>query len=468
MASGLSQASSSCPPLGLAYLAASLKQAGHRVNGIDSIGEAPSQFTSIGRPGFLCRGLTPKEIHSRSLDYWPDLIGISVMFTHEWPMARKTIELLRQAHQSAWIVAGGEHVTAAPEFCLEDCPEIDACVCGEGEQAMLDIAAYCTDRIVRRARIRDIDSIPGPEWTVFPIEPYLDNGLGFGVNRGRSMPILATRGCPYECTFCSSPQMWTTKWQARRPEFVLDEMEDAIRRYRVTNFDFYDLTAIIKRDWIIEFSKKVIARNIQCTWQLPSGTRSEALDRDALDVMSAAGCRDVSYAPESGSEATLKRIKKKVFLPRMLDSMKAAVSTGMDVKANIIIGFPEDTHRDILKTFLFILRMARAGVHDIHLNGYLAYPGTELFNQLNVRMNDDYCYGLIENNSTVTAGRSHSEHISNQMLAIYRFLGLALFYGVRYLLRPRDLYRMTRNIYRGHEETRGQHEIINMIRRGHT
>jgi radical SAM superfamily enzyme YgiQ (UPF0313 family) len=486
---GIGQASSTCPPIGLAYIAASIREAGHRVTGIDSIGEAPLKFSPSDKSKFVFRGLTPQGIAERAAAVPADVIGCSIMFTHEWPQAKRTLRLLRQVHPNAIIMAGGEHITGAPELSLQDCPELDVCVLGEGEETAVNLVNAVEkrtslhdvngivfrdgSRILRtspRSRIRSIDSIPPPDWTVFPIEPYLDNELGFGVNRGRSMPVLATRGCPYECTFCSSPFMWTTRWLARNPDAVLDEMEESLRKYRVSNFDFYDLTAIIKRDWIIDFCKKMVDRNMKCTWQLPSGTRSEAVDREVVDWMYRAGCRDVSYAPESGSPDVLKRIKKKVKLDRMLASMKDAVDAGMNVKCNIIIGFPGEKHRHIMQTMLFLFRMARAGVHDIHLNGYLAYPGAELFHELQEKglfrtLDDDYCYSLVEENARVTSGISHSENISHRMLAIYRFIGLVLFYSTRYFLKPRDLKRMVANIAAGREETRGQHEIINLIKR---
>ncbi len=120
--------------------------------------------------------------------------------------------------------------------------------------------------------------------------------------------------------------MWTTRYTTRAPALVVDEIEDYVRRYRVENIDFYDLTAIVKRDWILEFCRLLDARGLRITWQLPSGTRSEALDEPVLRAMYRSGCRNVSYAPESGSERTLEAIKKKVKLDRLeaLDAHRRA------------------------------------------------------------------------------------------------------------------------------------------------
>ena len=100
-----------------------------------------------------------------------------------------------------------------------------------------------------------------PAWDLFPLENYLSNSLGYGVNPGRTMPMLISRGCPYQCTFCSSPQMWTTRWQARNANEVIEEMQFYIDKYKVQNFDFYDLTTIVKKNWIVDFCQRVIKKN---------------------------------------------------------------------------------------------------------------------------------------------------------------------------------------------------------------
>ena len=178
------------------------------------------------------------------------------------------------------LVCGGEHTSSCPEFCLEDCPEIDICVVGEGEETSVELLraveqkksfsevsgiVYRSENGIKknpnRARISKLDDIKWPAWEMFPLENYLSNGLGYGIKPGRSMPILISRGCPYQCTFCSSPQMWTTKWQARDVECVLNEMQHYINKYKATNFDLYDLTASVRKDWIVNFSQKVIKKN---------------------------------------------------------------------------------------------------------------------------------------------------------------------------------------------------------------
>src|SRR4029450_7659764 len=99
----------------------------------------------------------------------------------------------------------------------------------------------------------------------FPVAKYLDDGFTYGVNLGRSMAILATRGCPYRGAFCSSAAMWTHRYHVRHVVDVVDEIASYVERYGATNVDFYDLTAIIKRDWILAFCAELERRKLSIT-----------------------------------------------------------------------------------------------------------------------------------------------------------------------------------------------------------
>ena len=154
------------------------------------------------------------------------------------------------------------------------------------------------------------------------------------------MPMMASRGCPYQCTFCSNPSMWTTRWIPRDPDLLLDEMQFYQKKYGAENFDFYDLTAIVKKSWIVDFCRKIEERGLSFTWQLPSGTRTEAIDGEVASLLYRSGCRNMSYSPESGSPAVLRRIKKKIHPDSVIGSISEATKNGMNIKCNIIFGFP--------------------------------------------------------------------------------------------------------------------------------
>ena len=480
----ISYIASLTPPIGLAYIAAALREAGHEVVIIDGIGEKPLQSVPIAY-NLVLRGLTFAEICAR-IPKDAGLIGVSGMFSSEWIHIREMINQISAAHPSIPMVAGGEHFTAEPAVSMKQCPGLSVCVLGEGEETIVEVAAALEKRgdlkLVKglalrdgdgvlhtgeRPRIRSVDAIAKPAWDLIPLKAYWENSLSYGVNRGMSMPMLASRGCPYQCTFCSNPVMWTTRWIARTPTLVLDEIEDYVKRFGISNVDFYDLTAIVKRDWILEFSKGLVARKLGITWQLPSGTRSEAIDAEVSKWLYASGCRNMNYAPESGSAASLERMKKKVSIPKLTASLRDAVKAGLNVKINIIIGMPDDTHLDTWKTLWFLVKMSWHGAHDVSVGAFSPYPGSELYARLvkegKIKHDDEYFSKLAYVDITETV--SYTDFISSRWLRIYNWLGFAVFYGSNYLFRPSRFLKTLRNLKSGHHESRGEMALSGILSR---
>ena len=465
------------PPIGLAYLAGTLVAEGIRVTAIDAIGEAPQNcvLERILDQDYRRTGLAIEDVLERIP---PDtsLIGISCMFTQDWPYAHRVIVAIRKQFPHTPIVAGGEHITALPEFSLRECPAIDYCCLGEGEETLYALTtclqseaslgevsglAYIEEgqyvETSPRMRIRNVDEIAAPAWNLLPIEKYLNNRNSHGVFCGRSMPILATRGCPYECTFCSNPVMYGRSWFPRNPGQVLDEIEGYINKYNVENIDFYDLTMVVKKRWILEFCELIKERDLHFSWQLPSGTRSEVIDDNVASALYQTGCRNLTYAPESGSQKTLRLIKKKVKLPRLISSLRSALSHGINVKCNLIIGFPHETRRDIVKTILFAWKSAFWGVHDIPFYLFSPYPGSDLFEDIRDRIYPDgldakYFRSLLAYMDLKEQSR-YCLLIGPRELNVWRLFGMITFYGISMLLRPLRLARLLRNVWCNESDT---------------
>jgi radical SAM superfamily enzyme YgiQ (UPF0313 family) len=474
------------PPLGLAYVAAALESAGHRVSAIDALGEAPLARHPSAHPLLLAHGLSIDEIVAR-IPRDVQGIGVSVMFSQQWPHVAALLRAVRAAFPAVPIFVGGEHATATWEYLLEHHPEVTLCALGEGEETAADVAAWIAGRgsleeipgiAIRRAgraqrtaarrRLRDVDQVARPAWHLFPLENYLSRGFGHGVNRGRSIPMLATRGCPYRCTFCSSPDMWTTRYYARSPSLVVDEIADYVERYAISNVDFEDLTAFIDRKWILAFCAELERRNLRISYQLPSGTRSEALDAEVLAALWRSGCRNLTYAPESGAPTTLERIKKKVRPERVMESMRIAKRLGVNLKANLMIGFPDETRRDLFRTLGFGLRAAWMGVDDIPLFPFSPYPGSSLYEQLRAEgrlppPSDDYFARLGYMDVTRTA--SVSRHIGTFELNLYLVLGMSAFYAIGYARHPRRILRTLRNVRADRSETVLEQRLVEFRRR---
>jgi radical SAM superfamily enzyme YgiQ (UPF0313 family) len=200
----------------------------------------------------------------------------------------------------------------------------------------------------------------------------------------------------------------------------------------------------------MDFSRLVLAEKLNITWQLASGTRSEAIDEEVIPLLRDSGCRLVIYAPESGSIEELKRIKKQIKPERMLQSMRAAHAAGMETKANMIFGMLGATWKDVLHSFIFIFRMALAGLDNVTAYPYSPYPGSEDFSAIlasgRVQLNDDYFRGLMSlcRNLHTTSVMSYNERFSGRMLAAICSCAFVFFYSLNYLLRP---WRLAKLVY---------------------
>jgi radical SAM superfamily enzyme YgiQ (UPF0313 family) len=386
------------PPLGLAYVAGALRAAGHDVRVVDAVAEAPTKHTRYFR-GYLV-GLSFDEIAAR-VPSDSKVVGITALFTHEWPAITQLIEAVKRRLPDVPVVIGGEHVTSMPELCLMT-SKADYLVLGEGEETvvellealdhgapmaeMLGIGHRQDGEVVvnpRRARTMQIDEIAWPAWDLIDLDTYHEHRWMGGMwSKNKSVPILATRGCPYQCTYCSAPNMWTPRWIPRDPERVVDEIQFYYESYGARNFPFQDLTAIIQRQWIIDFCNELLARGLDITWQMPTGTRSEAIDPEVAQLLKKTGMISMAYAPESGSETTRQLIKKKMKSDRMYESMKAAVEAELNVMVFMVIGFPHDTAEHLRENFAFLDKIAEIGINDAAVGFYMALPGTQIFESL--------------------------------------------------------------------------------------
>ena len=385
-------------PIGLAYISSSLKEHGFKVEILDAVGEAPKNRTGYYK-GYLV-GLGLKEIVEK-INPNTLAIGISVIFTHEWPAVVKLIYLIKQKFPNIHLILGGEHISAMPEFSLIT-SSADYIVMGEGEETIIELIKAIKNRETfqkiegigyninnqvvinnRRNRRQSIDKISYPDWDSFNVKGYHENRFVGGMySDNLTIPILATRGCPYQCTYCSAPNMWLPLWIPRDPILVVDEIEYYVKKFGAGNFPFQDLTAIIKRDWIKAFCEELIKRELNINWQLPTGTRSEAIDSEIAFLIKKSGMISMAYAPESGSEETRKYIKKKMKTDRLFDSIDAAAQADLNVAVFLVIGFPHDLPKHLEENKNFVERLAKHGVTDLSVGFYMALPGTELFHSL--------------------------------------------------------------------------------------
>jgi radical SAM superfamily enzyme YgiQ (UPF0313 family) len=460
-------------PLGLGYVMAALREAGHECTLLDAIAEAPAQTTPDR--GVLRLGLRDDQILAR-IDPDARAIAIANMFSFNWPLLRRTIHAIRERFADKIIVCGGEHFSGLPEFSMQRAP-IHYVVMGEGEAtattlfARLDsgepfdpgeIKGICWRRgeeIVRNPRATRavaLDEIPWPAWDLFDLEAYDANHLTAGLRFGRTIPILATRGCPYECTYCSSPQMWGRRWTTRDPVKVADEIETFHDRYGAENFPFQDLTMIIKKEWVVRFCKEIIRRKLDIRWQLPSGTRCEVVDDEVASLLIESGCRFVCYAPESGSERTRELIKKRMKTSSLMNAVESSVRAKLHLETFHVIGFPHDTAGDLRETVKLVRRVALKGVEDIAVNYYFPIPDTEIFNYLEkkgrVSLDDEQLMDpLFVHTMTLSESRNYCEHLTAGQLTRWKYWIVANFYLFAWISHPSRIFRILYNVIRGRQ-----------------
>jgi anaerobic magnesium-protoporphyrin IX monomethyl ester cyclase len=477
-------------PLGLAYIAAAIREAGFDVGVCDAVGEAPDRIVREGRIARL--GLSPAEMIERIAPE-TQVVGLSVMFTYQWPLVKELTDAIKAKRPDLLIVGGGEHYTGLPELSLTQ-SALDVAVLGEGEETIVallrayaahvaagggpdDVAAFAADlpgvafrtrgpdgamtvqQNARRDRIKDVDHIALPAWDLFAVAAYDKRRLITGLRLGRTMPILATRGCPYRCAYCSSPNMWTTRWIPRDPKLVADEIQGYVEQFGANNFPFHDLTAILKRQWIVDFCNELIARDLKINWQLPSGTRCEVVDDEVASLLRRSGGLSLNFAPESGSATVRQKISKQMTEESLFRAASAAVKHGLNASVFFVLGFPGDTANDMRETARWAARLAKLGLDDVAVGFYFPIPGTRFYRELEARgrvaLTDEIIMApIFVHDRWLTEDRNFSETMSARSLSYWRYRIMLTFYLRAVIARPSRFLRVIRNFFDGREESK--------------
>lgn len=464
------------PPLGLAYVAAALRAAGYPPFVLDALGEATDQYSSFPceKGDLIVQGYGVDAIVER-LPANLDVLGIGNLFLHELRFLQRLLPAIRERFPHLVVILGGENATGMWPDLLRLMPEVTGCILGEGDEAFpalirilergdgLEQAPSLGYRVngeptqtPRARRIGAIDDLPWPAWDLFPVARYLEARIRSGVYRGPSLPILTSRGCPYSCAFCSSPNMWGTTYVARDPDKLVDEIAWLMRTYGVTNFDLRDLTSVLTKKWIRAFHADVARRRLAFTWQIPQGTRSENLDRETLELMYDSGCRNFGYALESVSPHVITRMKKKVVPARLFASIREALRLGFRLDIFFVTGYPGETRWDHLAYFRAIVRLAWMGADVVSLMQFNPYPGSADYQTYRaegrIRFDqDDYVYSSL---FRTTGQYAASEtQFSSTYLSLFQTTCLVTFFVLQFLFRPWRVVRHAWTLLRAREET---------------
>ena len=312
----------------------------------------------------------------------PKVLGLSV-YTFNRHESFALARTMKEAFPELTVVAGGPHATALAETILEREPAIDAIVLGEGEMTMLELAQMLEsgrdltsvaglvvrvgDEIIRtaeRSPIGDLDALP------LASEFYSSEF----VNPREELWAFATaRGCPENCRFCCSPEFWGRRVRFRSPENVIEEMRRVRDMYGLLHFNIRDDTFGLKREWAVEFCRRIIEEPFYITWECQS--RVDCMDEELLLTMRRAGCLAVQYGIETGSPRLLKYLGKRLDIEQALQVAEATRRVGIELSVFLIGAIPGETKDDRDRTLDLITRM---GVQSAITSPLAVYSGTAL------------------------------------------------------------------------------------------
>lgn len=410
------------PPLGLGYLASYLRIKGHQV----FIFDATLKNASFDETSLAIR------------NFKPDLIGITVL-SRGHNKAENLIKFIRQVFPKIKIVVGGTQVTAFPKEVLSDL-KADFAVVGEGEITLHELVeaikerktlsnikglAYFQDNKFKinsaRELIKNLDDMPFPAWDLMPpseykLAPILEPARAFPI-----APILTSRGCPYNCSFCASNVTWKRRLRFRSVENVLVEIKLLKEKYKVKEIHFCDdnFTADVTR--AEEICEAMVREKINLPWQCPNGVRIDRLPLSLLQKMKASGCYAVGLGIESGNYDMLRKINKQLDLKIVSGVLKNLRTVGIESYGFFILGLPGETKKTANQTIDFALKN---DFDRLWFNIFLPYPGSSSFGQwLGKRKFSDIDWEKHDGSTAVMRGADLSlKEIENlQKLALRKF-----------------------------------------------
>jgi anaerobic magnesium-protoporphyrin IX monomethyl ester cyclase len=384
-------------PMGISYLAASLRKAGYEVTLLDAVVEAPYQETPINET-ISRAGLTYDEIMERVRAAKPDLVGVSCIFSNQWPAAREIARRVKAMDPDLPLVTGGAHPSFLSRMCMNDAP-FDFILKGESERSFPELISRLRegkpiadiDGLVWRegeqirenpktAFIEDLDSLPFPAHDLLPIEKYFQAALpmGYCFRTPRNLPVVTSRGCPCRCTFCSSTILWGKQYRTRSAENVLAELDWLVDRFKIGEIKFQDDNLTVNKKRAVQIFEGMIERPYHLHWNTPNGIATWTLDRELLTLARKSGCWNLTFAVESGDQEVLTNlIKKPLKLEKVKEINQIARELGILRMSYYIIGFPGETRAQIMNTIKFARELKQWSVIFI----YNPLPGSQLFEE---------------------------------------------------------------------------------------
>jgi radical SAM superfamily enzyme YgiQ (UPF0313 family) len=383
-------------PLGLSYLAAVLRDNGHQVLVYDTDANKDRaqemDFSALEEkyPDYVKKVNDPShpiwdELRHLLHQFKPDLVGISV-FTAKVASAFRVAQIVKSLNDKALVVMGGPHTSVRAEEALKIAPFVDFAIRGEGEVSLVRLVEAIeketdyrdVDGLTFRSNgeichnpaaefIEDLDSLPYPARDLLVNkDSYTSEDMGL---------IMSGRGCPFECTFCSSAGVWRKAVRFRSVENVIGEMRHVQSAYGTVQFSFKDDIFTIRQSRVSKFCKSLKGNKLNVKWDC--NARVNLINEKMLSEMKVAGCNGIKIGIESGSDRILKEVMhKNINAVQVKDAARLLHRAGIHWTGYFMMGLPTETEREMLQT-LQLMREIRP--HFASLSVYEPLPGTRLY-----------------------------------------------------------------------------------------
>ncbi len=333
-------------------------------------------------------GFTASEAADKIVEKKPDVVGVHAITDNRFKAIALAKEL-KKRKKDIIIVFGGPHFSSTARDALENVPEIDYIIRGEGENAMIQLLeaienkrnfsdvsglAYKKDgQIVERPLadlVMNLDELPMPAWHLFDLKVYTKPIDGTHI---RAIGVLSGRGCPNLCVYCANARKVL---RLRSPKNFVDEVEFLYKEYGYRGFDFWDDTMTLVKEHIRGVCEEILRRKLDIVWY--ARARVNTVDEELLRLMRKAGCIRISYGVESGSQRILKVIKKNITIKQARMAVELSSKVGMAVVTNFMVNLPEETMEDLKMTMALMKEFQRIKNSYPAYGFTIIYPGTEL------------------------------------------------------------------------------------------
>ncbi len=376
------------PPLGIAYIAAMLEKDGHKVKIIDG----PAWATVLDYDF--------TDLEKDIMEFAPDVVGVSAS-TSQIEHAKRAISIAKYANKKCVVILGGTLISADPKALLHF-EQVDFGVYGEADLTFSEIlkaveAKKPVDgmegviwrenedvKFLKPKVITDLDQIPMPARHLLKMEIYRPSPANY--RRLPATTIMTSRGCPYQCIFCSRPTEGTA-FRAHSAERVVAEIEHLVTKYGINDLQIFDDTFSLIPSRVERICKGIIEKKIDISWNCM--TRVDKINPELLSLMKKAGCYEIGFGIESGSDRILQFIKKATTTDLVRKGVSMTKDAGIDVRGFFMIGFPTETKEEILQTIKFAKEL------DVDVAQFMVstpFPGTEMWEiaKQNGNINDDW------------------------------------------------------------------------------